>query len=129
MKTPCEPRPDLFRTPLQKSFYHNHHDIIGENILLSLRSNLMFFFAKFRRNIIILFLLFLSCITPSQALEKINQIDFLPSAQWQKTANFPNWLGRVDDTLALNSMVSFHFWHSQGKIYIKISDRVKKFTQ
>lgn len=83
---------------------------------------------KFRRTLIIFFVLFSLLSLPSQALEKITQINSLPFAQWQKKADFPNWLGRVDDTLALNSIVSFHFWHSQGKIYLKISDRVKKFN-
>ena len=63
----------------------------------------------------------------SSAVEKITKISSLPSAEWQKTANFPYWLGRVDDTLALNSMISFHFWHSQGTIYIKVSGHVRNF--
>ena len=62
----------------------------------------------------------------SQAQGNITKT-MLPPYQWQKTANFPDQLGRVDDTLALNSMVSFHCWHSQGVIYIKISEGVKAF--
>ena len=69
-------------------------------------------------------IIFALLITPSHAFMKISS---LPPYQWQKTANFPHQLGRVDDTLALNSMVSFHFWHSQGVIYLKISEGVKNF--
>lgn len=61
---------------------------------------------------------------PAFGLENITKINSLPTAQWQKIAVFPDWLGRVDDTLALNSMVSFHYWHAQGSIYVKIPENV-----
>ncbi|MBQ6774462.1 MAG: serine hydrolase [Synergistaceae bacterium] len=69
-------------------------------------------------------IIFALLISPSQAFTKISS---LPPYQWQKTANFPDQLGRVDDSLALNSMVSFHFWHSQGVIYLKVSEGIKHF--
>ena len=83
---------------------------------------------KSSKFLLILFIILSFLITPSQALEKIIKINALPSAQWQKTADFPDWLGRIDDTLALNSMVSFHYWHAQGVIYLKVSEHVKKFN-
>ncbi len=63
----------------------------------------------------------------SVALEKITKLASLPVAQWQKTASFPDWLGHVDDTLAINNTISFNFWHAQGKIYLKTSERLKSF--
>ena len=83
--------------------------------------------SKFQRNIAILFAILLLFTSKSQALGNIIKINSLPAAQWQKTADFPDCLGRIDDSLALNSMLSFHFWHSQGKIYIKISKHLKNF--
>ena len=53
---------------------------------------------KIKAKFLVLFLILTLSITSSQAI----------SAQWQKQADFPDWLGRVDDTLALNSMISFH---------------------
>lgn len=72
---------------------------------------------KIKAKFLVLFLILTLSITPSQAI----------SAQWQKQADFPDWLGRVDDTLALNSMISFHCWHSQGVIYLKVHENVKNF--
>lgn len=47
---------------------------------------------------------------------------------WQKQVSFPDWKGYTDDTLAMNSITGFKFWHGQGKINVKISDRVKAFS-
>ncbi|MBR0184542.1 MAG: hypothetical protein IJQ24_00795 [Synergistaceae bacterium] len=46
---------------------------------------------------------------------------------WQKHVSFPDWKGYTDDTLAMNSMVSFNFWHGQGNIYFKTSGGAKSF--
>lgn len=51
----------------------------------------------------------------------------LPNYQWQKEASFPDWKGYTDDTLAMNSMISFNFWHGQGKIYVQVSPKVNAF--
>ena len=34
----------------------------------------------------------------------------VPDYGWQKSVAFPDWKGYTDDTLAMNSMVSFRFW-------------------
>ena len=47
--------------------------------------------------------------------------------QWQISTTFPDWLGRTDDTLAMNNMVSFHFWHGQGTITISPSKNTQSF--
>ena len=52
----------------------------------------------------------------------------LPDFQWQKTAAFPDWKGYTDDTLAMNSMLSFQFWHGQGVLWLRVSDQVESFT-
>ncbi|MBQ7155973.1 MAG: serine hydrolase [Synergistaceae bacterium] len=49
------------------------------------------------------------------------------SGELQRHVSFPDWRGYVDDTLALNSMISFKFWHGQGKIRVKVSPRIKSF--
>ena len=57
----------------------------------------------------------------------ITRINAIPDYQWQKTAAFPDWKGYVDDTLAMNSMLSFHTWHGQGSIYLRVNERVERF--
>ncbi len=52
----------------------------------------------------------------------------IPERQWQKTASFPDWKGYTDDTLAMNSMVSFRFWHGQGTLWLKVSEEVESFS-
>ncbi len=44
--------------------------------------------------------------------------DPIPEGTWQKDVSFPHWAGYVDDTLAMNSMISFRAYKGQGKIYI-----------
>ena len=39
---------------------------------------------------------------------KVSQLSGLPGGQWQAQPVFPAWAGYVDDTLALNSMFTFH---------------------
>ena len=51
----------------------------------------------------------------------------IPEYQWQKTAVFPDWKGYTDDTLAMNSMLSFRCWHGQGTVWIRVSDEVESF--
>ena len=49
------------------------------------------------------------------------------SSAWQKEASFPDWKGYTDDTLAMNSMMSFMFWHGQGKVKVEVSGQVHSF--
>ena len=46
---------------------------------------------------------------------------------WQKQAVFPNWRGYIDDTLAMNSMMSFKFWRGQGQVHVKVSEQTHSF--
>lgn len=45
----------------------------------------------------------------------------------QISAEFPCWLGRTDDTLAMNNMISFQFWHAQGTISVTPSHKTHSF--
>lgn len=58
----------------------------------------------------------------------MQKIDALPEAAWQKTGVFPDWTGRVDDTLAMNSMMSFRFWAGQGTLYVRVSPETESFS-
>ncbi len=40
---------------------------------------------------------------------------------------FPDWKGKADDTLALNSMYSFIGYHGQGIIWLRISEKTDHF--
>ena len=52
----------------------------------------------------------------------------VPENQWQKTAVFPDWKGYTDDTLAMNSMLSFQYWHGQGTLWLSVSEEVESFS-
>ena len=77
---------------------------------------------KFAAAIVMLLCLF------AAAEGSIISVKSVPNYQWQKEAAFPDWLGRTDDTLAINIMISFMFWHGQGKIYLKVSPHTKSFV-
>ena len=47
---------------------------------------------------------------------------------WQKNVTFPDYKGYTDDTLAMNSMLSFRFYHGQGALWLDISEEVEIFT-
>ncbi len=52
----------------------------------------------------------------------------LPEAGWQKDVTFPDWKGYVDDTLAMNGMISFKGYHGQGRIYVTPASDVTSFS-
>ena len=53
------------------------------------------------------------------------RLDAVPRADWQKTAAFPDWKGYTDDTLAMNSMISFQAYHGQGTICLSVPGDVE----
>ena len=57
----------------------------------------------------------------------VSRAETLPDFGWQKRAVFPDWKGYTDDTLAMNSMLSFQSWHGQGSLWIRVSDDVESF--
>ncbi len=58
----------------------------------------------------------------------MNAISSLPEGDWQKTGAFPDWTGRVDDTLAMNSMMSFRGYAGQGSLYVSVSPETESFS-
>ena len=52
----------------------------------------------------------------------------VPARDWQKTASFPDWKGYTDDTLAMNSMISFYGYHGQGRIFLAVSEETESFS-
>ncbi len=56
---------------------------------------------------------------------KAEAVTEVPSGSWQREAVFPDWKGYVDDTLAMNSMVSFDGWHGQGTFYLTLREEVR----
>lgn len=65
--------------------------------------------------------------TPAEAAQ-ITAVAAIPEYQWQKKASFPDWKGYTDDTLAMNSMLSFQFWHGQGRLWLTVSGEVESFV-
>ena len=51
----------------------------------------------------------------------------LPQAEWQKTALFPDWKGEPDNSLAMNSMISFLGYHGQGTLWLDVAPPVESF--
>ena len=47
--------------------------------------------------------------------------------EWQRSASFPDRLGKVDDTLAMSSILSFYSYEDQGSIYLKVNEGLKSF--
>ena len=56
------------------------------------------------------------------------KVDALPEAGWRKQSVFPDPYGYVDDTLAMNSMVSFQGYHGQGYFYLEVAEDVTDFS-
>ena len=52
----------------------------------------------------------------------------LPAGEWQKRAFFPAWKGYTDDTLAMNSRLSFQGYHGQGALWLEVAEGVEAFT-
>ena len=49
----------------------------------------------------------------------VTETDHIPSKEWQKQVTFPDRLGKIDDTLAMNSVVGFEYYSDQGELYIE----------
>ena len=75
-------------------------------------------------------ILILTCCLAARAetpLLAVRQANGIPSWGWQKTASFPDWKGYTDDTLAMNSMISFQGYHGQGELFLQVSEEVESF--
>ncbi len=56
------------------------------------------------------------------------EADELPEWEWQAQAVFPDRKGKIDDTLAMNSLLTFEGFHGQGKLYLSPSETVSSFN-
>ena len=77
------------------------------------------------------------CPVAAETEEQVSQIsgdlyvaaaEGIPEYQWQKKAVFPDWKGYTDDTLAMNSMISFQSRHGQGTLWFSVSEEVESFV-
>ena len=51
----------------------------------------------------------------------------LPNSEWQKAVSFPDWKGEPDNSLAMNSMISFLGYHGQGTLWLDVAPAVEGF--
>ena len=58
----------------------------------------------------------------------IVKAETVPQHSWQYAVSFPDWKGKPDNSLAMNSMVSFEGRHGQGNLYIAPSEGVTSFS-
>ncbi len=58
----------------------------------------------------------------------LSEAEKLPAWEWQAAASFPDRRGKIDDTLALNSLLSFEGFSGQGKLYLLASETVSSFS-
>ena len=66
-------------------------------------------------------------IIEEESTVTVEKKDSLPDGSWQCSAVFPNRLGHVDDTLAMNSMLSFDGYSDQGELYITADNDINDF--
>ena len=57
----------------------------------------------------------------------LNPVDSIPEGEWQAEILFPDRRGKVDDTLAINSIAGFNSYSGQGKMYVAVSSNVTSF--
>ncbi|MBQ9550901.1 MAG: hypothetical protein IJU87_08815 [Lachnospiraceae bacterium] len=57
----------------------------------------------------------------------VTETESLPQSDWQASAAFPDRKDKIDDTLAMNSLLSFEGYHGQGKLYFSPSETVSHF--
>ena len=57
----------------------------------------------------------------------LKPLDNIPEGEWQTDVSFPDRRGKVDNTLAMNSIAGFDYYSGQGKMYVSVSDEVTSF--
>ncbi len=57
----------------------------------------------------------------------ITEMESIPSFQWLREASFPDRLTEIDDTLAMNSTLSFFGYAGQGILYLESDPSVESF--
>ena len=91
--------------------------------------------------LLLIALLILSGCSPKQEAEEeikeetteeirpftITEMESIPSFQWLREASFPDRLTEIDDTLAMNSTLSFFGYTGQGILYLESDPSVESF--
>ncbi len=52
----------------------------------------------------------------------------LPEAQWQLDVTFPDWMGKVHSSLAVNNRIGFYGYSGQGKMYLSCDEKCSSFA-
>ncbi len=52
----------------------------------------------------------------------------IPEGSWQAELTFPDRQGEIDDSLSLNSLYAFEFFHGQGELYLQVGKSVSSFS-
>ena len=60
-------------------------------------------------------------------LLSLESVKELPGGDWQVEAVFPDRRGKIDDTLALNSIAGFDGFAGRGKMYVSVSENAEVF--
>ena len=55
-------------------------------------------------------------------------IKSIPEGEWQAERAFPDQAGKIDSTLALNSMYSFVGFSGQGSLYFEVGEGIESFN-
>ncbi|MBO7663087.1 MAG: serine hydrolase, partial [Clostridia bacterium] len=91
---------------------------------------MMHIFSRFLFPILLVVLLVTTSVIHTGFAETLDcsALSELPDYAWQKTASFPDWKDYTDDTLAMNSMISFQGYHGQGFLVLNVSEKTEAFT-
>ena len=65
--------------------------------------------------------------TETQDVFPLLLMEGVPDYDWQKAASFPDAYDYVDNTLALNSTLSFLAYEGAGEIYLQTDSRIESF--
>ena len=66
---------------------------------------------------------------PASLTETERTQEEIEALGWQVQAAFPDWKGYTDNTLAMNSMISFTAYHGQGSVYVRTAEKVESKQQ
>lgn len=91
---------------------------------------MMRFFSGLFSLILLVALFMTASVSHSASAESLDcsALSGLPDFEWQKTASFPDWKNYTDDTLAMNSMISFQGYHGQGFLVLNAPEKTESFT-
>ena len=84
---------------------------------------------SFAKKIAIFFTLAINfSILFSEEIFKIEESALPQEASWQCELTFPDRKEEIDDSLALNNLYAFDFFHGQGELYIQVGNAVQSLS-